>query len=168
MRLKAPSWEAEGLRVGVEPFTVDPPYDSDRLVYRLGIDAVEVGFYAYHRWAAPLGDLVAVGMAEGLRGTPGLSTIEPVTSGGDYTTFLRGRVVYLEEIDVPGQQQARVRLEMRLVSSEGETLWADTVSGSATGQSATVEEIVRQIYAAFDQVLEQTRSSLAAADLGAP
>ena len=31
----------EGLRVGVEPFTVDPPYDRDQLVYRLGVDSVE-------------------------------------------------------------------------------------------------------------------------------
>ena len=65
--------ETSGLRVGVEPFTVDPPYDRDQLVYRLGVDSVEVGFYSYHRWAAPLSDLVAVAMAEGLRQIAALS-----------------------------------------------------------------------------------------------
>ncbi len=63
-----------GLRIGVEPFTVDPPYDRDQLVYRLGVDSVEVGFYSYHRWAAPLSELVAVAVAEGLRGTPGFGS----------------------------------------------------------------------------------------------
>lgn len=157
----------EGLHVGVEPFTVDPPYDSDQLVYRLGPNSVEVGFYSYHRWAAPLGDLVAVAMAEGLRGIHGIRKIEPVTSGGDYSAFLRGRVVYLEEIDVPGEQQARLRFELRLVSRDGRTLWSDEVAGSAAGQSETVDAVVRQIYQAFEQALDQARASLAAADLQA-
>ena len=127
-----------GLRVGVEPFTVDPPYDRDQLVYRLGADSVEVGFYSYHRWAAPLSELVAVAMAEGLRGTPGIEIIEPWTSGGDYTALLHGRVIYLEEIDVPGEQQARLRLELRLVDLDGATIWSQEVFGSASGQSDTV------------------------------
>jgi len=161
----ATSSESSGLRIGVEPFTVDPPYDRDQLVYRLGVESVEVGFYSYHRWAAPLSELVAVAMAEGLRGTPGIETIEPWSSGGDYTAFLRGRVIYLEEIDVPEQQEARLRLELRLVSADGSTLWSQEVSGSASGQSATVAQIVEQLYAAFDQALEQARSGLARADL---
>jgi len=41
--------DSTGLRIGVEPFTVDPPYDRDQLVYRLGVDSVEVGFYTFHR-----------------------------------------------------------------------------------------------------------------------
>ena len=145
--------------------TVDPPYDRDQLVYRLGADSVEVGFYTYHRWAAPLGDLVAVSMAEGLEGTPGIHRIEPSTSGGDYSAFLRGRVLYLEEIDVPGQQLARLALELRLVDREGKTLWSDQVQGTASGTNETVAGIVEQLYQAFDQALEQARSGLAAADL---
>jgi uncharacterized lipoprotein YmbA len=166
----APATSAEatgtvGLTIGVEPFTVDPPYDRDQLVYRLGTDSVEVGFYTYHRWAAPLGDLVAVSIAEGLRDTPGIDRIEPVTSGGDYAAFLRGRVLYLEEIDTPGQQMARLGLELRLISRDGKTLWTAEVEGSAAGSNETVAGIVEQLYQAFDQALEQARSGLAAADL---
>lgn len=160
-----PAADAEGLRIGVEPFTVDPPYDRDQLVYRLGADSVEVGFYTYHRWAAPLSELMAVAMAEGLRGTPGIELIEPWTSAGEYTALLHGRLIYLEEIDVPGQQQARLRMELRLVDPDGAMIWSDEVSGSASGQSETVEQIVQQLYAAFDQALDQTRASLAQADL---
>lgn len=155
--------EPNGLRIGVEPFTVDPPYDRDQLVYRLSTDSVEVGFYAYHRWAAPLGELVAVAMAEGLRGTAGVAVIEPLTSGGDYSAFLRGRVVYLEEIDLPDRQQARVRCELRLVSAAGEMLWSQEVSGAAEGTSDTVAEVVEQLYSAFGQALEQARSGLVGA-----
>jgi uncharacterized lipoprotein YmbA len=160
-----PAEEAAGLRVGVEPFTVDPPYDRDQLVYRLGADSVEVGFYAYHRWAAPLSELVAVAMADGLRGVPGIELIEPWTSAGDYTALLHGRLVYLEEIDLPGQQEARVRMELRLTDPDGSILWSAEVSGSASGQSETVEQIVEQLYAAFDQALDEARRSLSQANL---
>lgn len=156
----AESGDSSDLRIGVEPFAVDPPYDRDQLVYRLGADSVEVGFYSYHRWAAPLSDLLAVAMAEGLRGTPGIASIEPWSSGGDYDALLRGRVIYLEEIDVPGQQEARMRLELRLVSADGSTLWSQEVSGSAAGQNETVAQIVEQLYAAFDKALEEARSGL--------
>ena len=159
----APASDPAGLTIGVEPFTVDPPYDRDQLVYRLGIDSVEVGFYAYHRWAAPLGDLVAVSMAEGLRGTPGIDRIEPVTSGGEYSAFLRGRVVYLEEIDVPGQQLARLDFELRLVDKDGQVLWSGEVEGSASGSNETVAGIVEQLYQAFDQALGEARADLAQA-----
>jgi uncharacterized lipoprotein YmbA len=154
--------DATGLRIGVDPFTVDPPYDRDQLVYRVGADSVEVGFYSYHRWAAPLGELVAVAMADGLRGTAGVDLIEPVTSGGDYSAFLRGRVVYLEEIDLPERQQARLQLELRLVDQAGATLWSQEVEGSAEGRNGTVADVVRSLYQAFDQALTEARSGLAA------
>jgi hypothetical protein len=107
-----------------------------------------------------LGDLVAVSMAEGLRGTPGIDRIEPVTSGGEYSAFLRGRVVYLEEIDVPGQQMARLDLELRLVDKDGRVLWSDEVEGSAAGSNETVAGIVEQLYQAFDQALGEARAEL--------
>ena len=160
-----PASSSTGLRIGIEPFTVDPPYDRDQLVYRLGVDSVEVGFYAYHRWAAPLSELIPVAVAESLRGTAGIDHIEPWTSAGDYTAHLHGRLIYLEEIDVPGQQQARLRMELRLLDLDGVVLWSADVSGSASGQSETVEQIVEQIYAAFEQALDQARTRLAQADL---
>lgn len=158
-----PASNPEGLRIGVEPFTVDPPYDHDRLIFRAGADAVEVGFYEYHRWAAPLSDLVAVAIAEGLRGTPGVAAVEPVSAAGDYSAYLRGRVIYLEELDLPGRQQARLRLELRLVAASGLTLWSQEVAGSAEGQRETVAEVVELLYRAFEEALEAARTGLAAA-----
>ena len=131
-----PAPASEGLRIAVEPFTVDPPYDRDQLVYRLGADSLEVGFYTYHRWAAPLGDLVALSLAEGLQGTPGIRSIEPWSSSGEYDALLRGRVLYLEEVDTPGSQEARLRLELRLVDHDGVVFWSEEVAGSSAGAMA--------------------------------
>jgi uncharacterized lipoprotein YmbA len=160
MAPKSASRDPTGLRIGVEPFTVDPPYDRDQLVYRHGPDSVEVGFYTYHRWAAPLGELVAVAMAEGLRGTVGIAAIEPVTAAGHYSAFLRGRVVYLEEIDLPDTQLARLRLELRLVDASGSTLWSQEVTGSSAGRNERVADVVEQLYQAFRDALQEARTGL--------
>ena len=80
----------DGLAIGVREFVVDPPYDQDQLVYRSGGDSSEIGFYAYHRWAAPLGRLLPMAVASALTGVPGVASVEPVTSNGEYDAILTG------------------------------------------------------------------------------
>ncbi len=153
----------DGLTVGVEAFAVDPPYDQDRIVYRRGRDSSEVGFYAYHRWASPPGRLVSVALAEGLRGTPGIAAIEPATSTGDYSARLRGRVIYLEEVDSEDAQEARFALELELSDRNGQTLWSQTVSGTATGLATSGDEVFLLLRRALDSALETALDGLAAA-----
>jgi uncharacterized lipoprotein YmbA len=152
-----------GLVVGVEAFAVDPPYDQDRIVYRRGQDSSEVGFYAYHRWASPLGRLVSVALAERFRGTPGIDAIEPATSSGDYSARLRGRVLYVEEVDSEDGQQARVGLDLELWHRDGQALWAQTVSGTASGRAESGDEVVLLLRQAFDHALDTARQDLATA-----
>ena len=152
-----------GLAVGVESFAVDPPYDQDRLVYRTARDATEVGLYAYHRWAAPLGRLVAVAIGEGLRGTPGIRSIEPASSVGDYSARLGGRVIYLEELDLPDTREARVRLELVLRDREGETIWTETLDAVSTGNAESGAEVMEQVSRAFESLVTEARRSLATA-----
>ena len=149
-----------GLAVGVDTFIVDPPYDQDRLVYRTAHNSSEVGFYAYHRWASPLGRLVAVALAEGLSGTAGIVSIEPTASAGKYDAHLGGRVIYLEEIDLPTTQEARLALDLRLVDSEGNTLWSQILSSSVSGQAENASQIMLQMTKAFDDILGQAREGM--------
>ena len=153
----------DGLVVGVEAFAVDPPYDQDRIVYRRGRDSPEVGFYAYHRWASPLGRLVSIAFAERLRGTPGIAAIEPATTSDDYSARLRGRVLYLEEVDSEDGQEARVAVELELWDRDGRALWSQTVSGTASGRAVTGDEVVLLVRRAFDSALETARQGLTAA-----
>jgi uncharacterized lipoprotein YmbA len=155
----------EGLSVGVEAFSVDPPYDQDRIVHRRGRDSPEVGFHAYDRWAAPLGRLVSVAFAEGLRGTTGISSIEPARSTSHYAARLRGRVIRFEELDSEDGQNAEawVALALTLVDRDGRTLWTRTVNGSASGEAASASDVVVLLRQAFDSALEEVRHELGAA-----
>jgi uncharacterized lipoprotein YmbA len=150
----------EGLVVGVEPFAVDPPYDRDQLVYRVGRDSSEVGFYNYHRWASPLGHLLSVAVAEGLRGTPGIAAIEPASVRGRYSARLRGRVIRIEEIDLPAGPSARLELELKLESVDDEVLWSEVLAAEVGGQADDVLGIMEQMQQAFEEVLGQARRSL--------
>ena len=120
---------SEGLVIGVETFRVDPPYDQDKIVYRVGEDSVEVGFYPYHRWAAPLARMLPHVAAAAFDGVPGAKSIEAADSRRDYDAYLSGRVLVLEEVDSPDGQRARVRLALRLYADGGE-IWSDTVGGT--------------------------------------
>ena len=63
------------MNVGVKAIHVDPPYNRDSIVYRIGSDSPEVGFYAYHQWAAPLTRMLPGVVADALSGIDGLELI---------------------------------------------------------------------------------------------
>lgn len=152
-----------GLHVGVATLEVDPPYDQGRLVYRASPGASEVGFYNYHRWAAPLGRLMASGLADGLAGAPRIASAEPTVSGADYDAVLFGRVIYAEEVDSDGRAEARIALALRLEGFEGEPLWKGTVKGSAAGPVSGGRAAMQLMQRAFTEVVEELRGEVSAA-----
>jgi len=153
---------APGVRIGIEPFAVDPPYDQERLVYRVGRGSLEVGFYGYHRWAAPLDRLLPPALATRLAGIPGVAEVEPSSDGGGYDARLHGRVVHLEELDVEEGQLARIELDLELVDRHGELLWSRPVAAAVLGRAETVPDVVRQLERALDQLAAEVRDELGA------
>lgn len=151
-----------GVRLGVETFVVDPPYDQDRLVYRVGRDAPEVGFYDHHRWAAPPGRLVATALAAGLAGTPGVAAVEPATADGRYTALLAGRVVALEEVDLPDRQLARIQVDLKLFDDAGALVWSRLVTAEEGERAETASDVMLQMQRAVAKLVDEVRRELAA------
>ena len=158
---------ASGLDIGVRPFEVDPPYDQDRIVYRLGRDGAEVGFYSYHRWAAPLERMLPRLVAARLSGTPGLRSIEPAAPGSRYDVWLAGRVLGLEEIDHEAGQDVEVRIELALERPDGSRIWSESRRRVETIDTREVGAIVgglnRVVAAAVDELREPLSRALAEA-----
>jgi uncharacterized lipoprotein YmbA len=145
--------------VGVRPFAVDAPYDQDRIVYRVGEGSAEVGFYAYHLWAAPLSTMLAAAVATGLDGAQGVAAVEPVVSGRTYRAFVDGRVLAVEEIDLADRQLVRASIELRLVDREGAELWTDVVTARGETRTEQVGEVVEALSLALAEALGRTRES---------
>lgn len=151
----------DGLRLGVETFAVDPPYDQPRLVYRVGRDAGEIGFYQHHRWASSPGRLVTTGLVAGLRDLDGLASVEPSSLTGTYDWVLTGRVVALEELDLPGRHIARIRVDLELHDVEVDAiLWADMVETEIEGQAADASDIMAQMRRAFAALVVDVRTGV--------
>ncbi|MEO1087523.1 MAG: ABC-type transport auxiliary lipoprotein family protein [Acidobacteriota bacterium] len=156
--------KADGLRLGVETFAVDPPFDQSRLVYRIGEASGEVGFYEQHRWAAEPGRLVSTALAAGLRQLDALATSEPARAVGRYDVILSGRVVSLEEIDVPGSQIARIGLDLRLYAGADDALlWSGFLTAESRGNAADASDIMGQMQEAFNDLLGQLSRELSVA-----
>jgi uncharacterized lipoprotein YmbA len=152
-----------GLVIGVRAFQVDPPYDQDRLVYRVGEGSPEIGFYDYHRWAMPLSRMLPKVAAGALSGIEGLRAVEPAAPGRSYPATIEGRVVELEEVDLPDGQSIRVRLVLRLRLADGSVPWSEPVAAEGTVETDDVLVVVEKMNEVLDHALRQARAGLAEA-----
>lgn len=155
--------DSEGLRVGVKSLHVDPPYDRDSIVFRVGADSPEVGFYAYHLWAAPLSRMLPGVVAAAFEGTEGIGAIEPVVPGRAYEAHVTGRVQTFEEIDLPEGQRVRISLSLGLRRADGSEVWTDQVSGESDLRTDNVADIVDAMRALLGELLLEARADLESA-----
>ena len=149
-----------GLTIGVETFQVDPPYDQDRVVYRMGQGSAEVGFYAYHRWAAPLSRMLPGVAAAALSGLDGVESIGPVAEGRDYDAYFRGRVLAFEEIDTPEGERILVRLALTLHADDGTELWVGLLDREAVLTTGEVRDVVERMRGALEEGLRAARPGM--------
>jgi uncharacterized lipoprotein YmbA len=159
----SPSAGSEGLHIGVKALHVDPPYDRDSIVYRVGVDSPEVGFYAYHLWAAPLSRMLPGVVASAFEGAEGIGTIEPVVPGRSYAAYVTGRVLAFEEVDLPEGQRVRISLSLRLRLADGDELWTGRLSGESGLQTDSVADIVDAMRSLVSELLREARTDLASA-----
>ena len=153
----------QGWDIGVRSFMVDAPYDQERIVYRLGDGSQEIHYYAYHHWAAPLSQLLAKSVAEGLGETEGVRSIEPTLPGRRYDAYLEGRVLAAEEVDHPDRQEVRLLIDLRLVSRDDEELWSESLRLEGSANTTEVEVIVSVMSTILADALAESRPALAAA-----
>jgi uncharacterized lipoprotein YmbA len=146
-----------GITIGVEVFRVEPPFDQDRIVYRADPESPEYGFYAYHRWAAPISRMLPRLTADGLAGMKGVAGIGPVLPGGQYDALLAGTVLTLVEVDTVEGHEARVRLRLDLRRSSGEALWGETMEQMVITRTASVEAVVEEMNTALSDLIRQAR-----------
>ena len=158
----------QGLQIGVKDFLVDAPYNQYQIVYRLGEEGVEVGFYAYHRWASPLSRMLPKLVADSFTGTHGITSIEPILVDRPYTAILEGRVLSFGEIDTSEGQQVDVQIILSLRLRDGGVIWSDVLTHRVLANTNTVNSIVEEMRRTLVDLLTKGRKSLASALLKTP
>jgi len=150
----------QGLEVGVKYFLVDPPYDQDRIVYRVGSGSSEVGFYAYHRWAVPLSQMLPKLVVDRFSGISGIASIEMIRPGRPYAATFEGKVISFEEIDTPEGQQIHARIFLSLRLRDGSVIWSNVFTEISPSEAVTVGDIVEKMRSTLVVLLTRGRQSL--------
>lgn len=140
-------------------------FRDDRLVYSSG--PLQLGTYTYHRWAEPPDDMIEAMLIEALRASGHYRSVERVSSNarGDY--ILRGRLVFLEEVDKPSLS-ARFAIQLELFYPKtGTTVWSQSYShdepvssGTDKKKKADVAEVVDALNRNVQQGLTQLATAL--------
>jgi len=153
------STRAAGRRIGVRTFVVDPPYDQDRIVYRVGDESTEVGFYAYHRWAVSLARMLPIVTAALLQNAAADTVYEPARASGGYDAYLDGRLFRLEEVDRSDGARVRARLELVLRAPDGEILWSHTAAAESIVQTTEVSVVVDEMRSVLERALREAAAA---------
>ena len=151
-----------GITIGVRSLAVDTPYDEAAIVYRVGPDSPEVGFYAYHEWASPLSRMLPRLISDALAGTPGVASIEPAAPGESYDALMEGRLIALEEVDLEGKQQVQLRMNLRLTTDDSE-IWSETLHARGSTTTDQVAGIVGLMNQVILNAVDELREDFAAA-----
>ena len=108
--------------VAVRDFSC-PDYLSDgRIVYRPGRS--EVGYYAYHRWAMTLRQMITDSIAGRIRTGGAFGSVESAKNAAGVRYVLTGAIERLEEVDDGRDVQAVVQLSAQLVDTRTQkTVW---------------------------------------------
>lgn len=162
------SADLPAFQVGVQTFQVEPPYDQDRIVYRIGSSSPEVSFYAYHRWAAPLSRMLPGEVARVLDSGNSRTHFEPWIPERAYDGILEGHLLLLEEVDTPDGEHARLKLRLILRTPDGAEIWTAIVARDVTGQADTVGDIVLQMRSALEDAVRGAQPAIGEALRRAP
>ena len=129
----------------VRPFTAQPPYNRDRMVYRAS--PYEFDFYHYHRWVTKPADMLTTLTRRTLQQSGLFTTVYP-TPDAQADLRLGGVVRQHEEVDQAQSWQAVLSIEVWLSrSQEPAPFWFQSYSATrlaAKRNPAAVAEAMSQ------------------------
>lgn len=115
--------------------------EDDRIVY--GMSDVEMGVYNEHRWAEPPAEMIETMLVERLRSTGEYKSIERLAGATRGNYVVRGRLISLEEVDLPSGIVARFSMELELFRPEtGTVVWTEAYSHDEPVRKKTVNDVV--------------------------
>lgn len=140
--------------LGISQYTTPGIYGDPQIVFR--INDTEYGSYSSREWAVPLGDQLGVLTERVLAHAP--LTVEHAVfdppSRRAQTYIWRGTVREFEEVDRGTEVHAAVRIDLRIVRAEDDSiLWSGTSRIERPAQGTTMAAIVQTLSDIADDVV---------------
>ncbi|HWE44012.1 MAG TPA: ABC-type transport auxiliary lipoprotein family protein [Gemmatimonadaceae bacterium] len=140
--------------LGIAEYVTPGVYGDPQIVFRIG--DTEYGSYPSREWAVPLGDQLGV-LTERVLGRIPLTAERAVfdpPSRRAQTYIWRGTVREFEEVDRGRQVLASVRIDLRVVRAEDDSiLWSGSSRMERAAQSPDMSGIVQTLSALADEVI---------------
>jgi ABC-type uncharacterized transport system auxiliary subunit len=140
--------------LGIAEYVTPGVYGDPQIVYRIG--DTEYGSYSSREWAVPLADQLGVLTERVLTRVPltaERAVFDPPSRRAQ-TYIWRGTVREFEEVNRGRQVLAAVRIDLRIVRAEDDSIvWSGTSRRERAAQSANMSGIVETLSALADEVL---------------
>jgi ABC-type uncharacterized transport system auxiliary subunit len=140
--------------LGIAEYTTPGVYGDPQIVFR--INDTEYGSYPSREWAVPLGEQLGVVTERVLARVP--LTADPAVfdppSRRAQTYIWRGTVREFEEVDRGSEVHAAVRIDVRIVRAEDDSiLWSGSSRLERVAQAPNMPGIVQTLSALTDEVV---------------
>ncbi len=143
----------------VRPFTAQPPYNRDRMVYRSS--PYEFDFYHYHRWVTKPSDMLTTLTRRTLQQSGLFTTVYP-TPDAQADLRLGGVVRQYEEVDQAQSWQAVLSIEVWLSrSQEPAPFWFQSYSATRLAAKRNPAAVAEAMSQNLQDILERLTHDLA-------
>ncbi len=143
----------------VRPFTAQPPYNRDRMVYRSS--PYEFDFYHYHRWVTKPADMLTTLTRQTLQQSGLFTTVYP-TPDARADLRLGGVVRQYEEVDQAQSWQAVLSIEVWLSrSQESAPFWFQSYSATRLAAKRNPAAVAEAMSQNLQDVLARLTNDLA-------
>jgi ABC-type uncharacterized transport system auxiliary subunit len=142
--------------LGIAQYATPGIYGDPQIVFR--INDTEYGSYSSREWAVPLGDQLGVLTERVLAQTPltaERAVFDPPSRRAQ-TYIWRGTVREFEEVDRGTEVHAAVRIDLRIVRAEDDSiLWSGTSRLERPATGTSMAAIVQTLSALADEVVAE-------------
>jgi uncharacterized lipoprotein YmbA len=123
----------------------------------------QIGFYAYHRWAADPSDAVTNAIIDRLRASGAFAVVKPYDGRPGVSYVLSGRLDKLDEFDYEGGVKVEIALSAQMTSiATGATVWSNAVSEVGDVNKHDVPAVVSEMNSKMERAIKELLSSMPA------
>jgi ABC-type uncharacterized transport system auxiliary subunit len=123
----------------------------------------QIGFYAYHRWAADPREVVTNAVIDRLRASGAFALVKPYDGRPSASYVLSGRLEKLNEFDYEGAVKVEIALSARMTSvATGATVWSNAVSQVGDVNKRDVAAVVSEMNRTIERAIEKLLSPIPA------
>ena len=156
-----PASENAHATLAIREFSAPTYLRQGAIVYKTSPE--QIGFYAYHRWAADPREVVTNAVIDRLRASAAFAFVKPYDGRPGASYVLSGRLERLDELDYEGGVKVEIALSAQMTSiATGATVWSNAVSEVGNVNKRDVSAVVSEMNGTMERAIKKLLSPMPA------